>query len=87
MSAGPSDSSARCRAMIARLSEYIDGELEAGLCAEVDGHLSDCAPCRELLDSLRQTVELVESLDPPPLPEDVRRRVREAYERYRRERG
>jgi anti-sigma factor RsiW len=73
--------------MVAKLSEYLDGELDDELCSEVDDHLSDCAPCESLLDSLRRTIELVEELPALPLPDDVRRRVREAYVRFREDRG
>jgi len=79
--------SEQCREMVAKLSEYLDGELNDDLCSEVDDHLSDCAPCESLLDSLRLTIELVEELPAPPLPDDVRRRVREAYAQFRDGRG
>ena len=79
--------SEQCREMVAKLSEYLDGELNDERCSEVDDHLSDCVPCESLLDSLRRTIELVEGLPAPPLPDDVRRRVREAYARFREDRG
>ena len=47
-----------CREMFERLSEYIDGELEAKLNECFDGHLQDCEPCRKILATLQKTVEL-----------------------------
>ena len=83
MSDDPKSVSEQCREMVAKLSEYLDGELEDDLLSEVDEHLSDCDTCESLLDSLRRTIELVENLPAPPLPDDVRREVREAYRRAR----
>ena len=36
-----------------RLSDYIDGELEAREQAEVERHLAECRPCRTVLNELR----------------------------------
>lgn len=72
-----------CRAVFERLSEYIDGELADDLCSHIDGHMDDCPRCREFLDSLRRTVRLVEGIDAPPMPDEIRRAVLDAYRRYR----
>jgi anti-sigma factor RsiW len=47
-----------CREMFGRLSEYIDGELDAKFCESFDEHLPDCAPCQRFIATLRKTVEL-----------------------------
>jgi len=79
--------SPRCRELFARLSEYLDGELDEAHCAEAEVHLEDCPPCRDFLESLRRTVALLGRLPAGPVPEDVRRAVRESAERFRRECG
>ena len=79
--------SLRCRELFARLSEYLDGDLDEALCSETETHLEDCPPCRDFLESLRRTVALLDRLPAEPVPEDVRREVRESLERLRRERG
>jgi anti-sigma factor (TIGR02949 family) len=79
--------SEECRAVFARLSEYIDGELQADLCTRLEGHMDDCPPCQAFLESIRRTVRLLHEVEAPPLPEEIRRSVREAYRRYRREVG
>jgi len=72
-----------CHEMFARLSEYLDGELSPDFCTQLEGHLADCPPCQAFLESLRRTVRLTEQVSAPPLPEEVRRRVREAFAKMR----
>jgi len=72
-----------CRAIFERLSEYLDEELPGEWCARVDAHLEDCGPCRAFLESLRRTVRWVQDSTAPPMPDDVRSAVREAFERFR----
>jgi hypothetical protein len=50
-------------------SDYLEGLLEAARKAEVEAHLSLCAPCRELIGEVRQVMELcnsAEELEPAP---------------------
>lgn len=66
-----------CRHLLASLSPYVDGELEAELCAELEQHLKDCEDCQIVVDSLRKTVSLYRtaSQEAPDIPEDVRQRL------------
>lgn len=48
----------KCREMFERLSEYIDGELDAKLLECFDEHLRGCEPCQAFIATLRKTVEL-----------------------------
>jgi len=75
----------QCKEMFARLSEYIDGELPEDLCERIEGHMEGCAPCKDFLASLERTVQLIGNSKAPPMPEDVRRAVREAWKRCREE--
>jgi len=83
MSAGHRHGSEQCREIFARLSEYLDGELPAGLCGQIEGHMDGCPPCRAFLRSLERTVRWIGDIDAPRPPEDVLRAVREAWERCR----
>lgn len=47
-----------CIHLLNSLSSYIDGELEASLCVELEKHLEDCENCTIVVDSLRKTVML-----------------------------
>lgn len=65
-----------CRRLLNSLSDYIDGDLEKQICAEIDRHLADCENCRIVVDSLRKTVYLYHvSAQPPAVPDDVRQRL------------
>ncbi len=74
-----------CLDLLERLSEYLDGELDPSVRAEIEGHFSDCEPCVAFLRSLRNTVAHVGELPRPRLPEELRRACVEAYERRCRE--
>ncbi len=48
--------SARCKRLFTLLSDYIDQQVDPSICAEMEGHLGDCAPCKAYLASLEETV-------------------------------
>jgi len=48
---------ARCKAMFAELSNYLDEQLDDSLCEELERHLGGCEPCKAFLSSLKATVE------------------------------
>lgn len=65
-----------CRHLLGALSDYIDGTLEAELCAELEKHLTECENCRIVVDSLEKTVYLYRSTSSDvPVPEAVRERL------------
>lgn len=47
-----------CRELLAQISDYVDGELQAELCARLEKHLADCPDCRVMVDTTRKTVLL-----------------------------
>ena len=79
-----------CKEVFARLSEYLDGDLPDGACAELERHIEGCAPCVEFIESLRKSVRLGKQYhpaeEPPPLSPESERILREAYLRMRSER-
>jgi RNA polymerase sigma-70 factor (ECF subfamily) len=48
---------ARCKAMFAELSNYLDERLDDSLCEELEKHLDGCAACKAFLASLEATIE------------------------------
>ena len=65
-----------CQALLGSLSEYIDGELPAELCAEIEKHLEGCDNCRIVLNTTRRTIDLVQiPAEDTPLPTEVRERL------------
>jgi RNA polymerase sigma-70 factor (ECF subfamily) len=48
---------ARCKAMFAELSNYLDERLDDSLCEELERHLNGCEPCKAFLSNLETTIE------------------------------
>ena len=54
------------------LSDYIDGELEPGTRAALEGHLAGCPSCTEELESLRSTVLMLRRMPEVEAPRSFR---------------
>jgi anti-sigma factor RsiW len=65
----------KCREMLGALSDYVDGELEARLCEEIEAHMRGCPDCQVMVDTLRKTVVLYHSHGQTEIPPDVRSRL------------
>ncbi len=70
----------RCREFFNQLSEYIDGELIAPLCAELERHLADCPDCQIVVDTTRKTVSLYRRFGQAELPAGVSERLWQVLE-------
>lgn len=57
-----------CDGVRGLLSAYLDGELSPGELLRVEQHLRRCPACADEVDSLRQTIALVASLDEVEVP-------------------
>lgn len=65
-----------CRRLLGALSDYLDGDLQEELCAELERHLQACENCRIVLDTLRRTIYLYRvTAEPVGIPQDVRQRL------------
>ena len=74
-----------CKRMFALLSEYLDLELPAEACQEMDAHIAGCGPCAAFTDSLRKTIELCREYQanelPDPIARDAREKLLAAYQK------
>ena len=70
-----------CRRILGNISAYLDGELEATACDEIEQHCLTCPSCRELVEGLRDDIGLCRRAAVAPLPEAVRQRARESVRR------
>ena len=77
----------KCKDVILELSNYLDGELEPSLLAEVKRHMEHCEDCRLVVDTTRKTIQLYCNAEPAPLPDDVRDRLHKALEKRLRSRS
>jgi anti-sigma factor RsiW len=64
-----------CRELLGALSDYIDDELEAHLCAAIEAHLRDCPKCQVMVDTLNKTIVLYRTRGQSDMPSDVHARL------------
>lgn len=66
-----------CETLLGSLSEYIDGELSAELCREIERHLAGCDNCRIVLNTTKRTIDLVRLQvgSPTNVSDEVRERL------------
>jgi len=64
-----------CGALLELLSDYVDGELSPELCEVLEAHMRECPNCYIVVDTLRKTVALYRSLEPPEMPAEVEQRL------------
>lgn len=66
----------KCSQFISAISEYVDGTLDPKLCVELERHLCECENCTIVVDTLRKTIDLVQTCtDGDCLPGEVRTRL------------
>jgi anti-sigma factor RsiW len=75
----------RCKEVFALLSDYLNLELPAEACQEIEAHIAGCAPCVEFAESLRKTVDLCRKYEPsePPQPlgDEAKTQLLDAYQK------
>jgi len=74
----------RCKRIFAALSEYLDGDLRAKTCKELERHLAGCQPCLAYLDTLKTTIHACRAYRVKKAPKPsarVRRALLEAISR------
>jgi len=67
-----------CKDVIREVSEYLDGNLGAGVKSDLEIHLAKCHDCRLIIDTTRKTIDIFCNSEPVALPQDVRNRLHEA---------
>ena len=65
----------KCPEYVNELNDYLDGSLDAGLCAEIEKHLGQCQNCRIMVDTLKQTVKLCRGGKEEQLPPALESRL------------
>ncbi len=64
-----------CRELKAQLPDYLDGELQSQVCAQLEEHLRGCDNCRVMVDTLKKTITLYRDYGPADVPTDVHQRL------------
>jgi hypothetical protein len=65
----------RCKELAQLLSEYVDGALAPEQVTQLEQHLADCEPCQQALADLRETLALVQEIEPVAPPADLLQRI------------
>ena len=76
---------ARCKAMFAELSDYLDEQLDDSICEELERHIQGCGPCEAFVATLEATIEQCRRL-PGECPSarsssKLRRELKQSYQR------
>ncbi|HME13638.1 MAG TPA: zf-HC2 domain-containing protein [Candidatus Acidoferrum sp.] len=70
-----------CQSATREISNYIDGDMDAGLRHDLEVHLHGCQHCTVVLNQVKMTVELFCDEEPVELPGDVRSRLYDALQK------
>jgi anti-sigma factor RsiW len=71
----------QCMALFAKLSEYLNDELDPESRQLFEAHLKHCPPCQVCLSTLHRTVELCRQFKSAPLPTGFSNRLRSFLQR------
>jgi RNA polymerase sigma-70 factor (ECF subfamily) len=69
---------AGCPDIVALFSRHLEGEIDAGLCAEMERHLAACPRCASACESLKETLRACRALPPADVPADLQESIRRA---------
>ena len=64
-----------CKQLIAQLSLFLEGELDASLCERVEQHLAACPYCRLVVDTMKKTIALYHDAPREEIPHNVRQHL------------
>lgn len=67
-----------CAAILSEISAYLDGELAATRCSEIEAHCATCPECAELVQGLQKTIGLCQGVAAEPIPAHVRERAQQS---------
>ncbi len=65
-----------CHIILENLSDYLDGELDADLCTDIERHISGCQHCQVVVNTLKKTIQIYQVTGhETTLPPEIRRRL------------
>jgi hypothetical protein len=71
-----------CRELAELLIDYVQGELEPGLCEHISHHLTVCPLCEAFVSTYRITIQLTRRLPAAPMPPELAARLEEAMREH-----
>ncbi len=68
----------KCADLLRMLNDYVDGDIDPGICKEFEKHLAGCNPCKIVVDNVRKTITLYREENVYELPAPFRDRLHQA---------
>lgn len=65
----------RCEELLAALNDYVDGDLDPGICEAFEEHLNGCNPCQVVIDNIRKTITLYKAGEEIEMPIELQQRL------------
>ncbi len=76
-----------CRGVIERFSRWLEGDLGAATCADLEAHLKRCRGCRQACQSLKEVLRVCRQAPAQDLPKALKRSLQRAIRQIRAERA
>lgn len=70
-----------CEKLLECLSDYIDGELAPELCKKIEEHTAKCVECACVLEKLKETVNILNSLPVEKVPKQKEKEILETIKK------
>ena len=67
-----------CPDVLTLFSQHLEGEIDPGVCAEMETHLAQCGHCRGACESLKRTLAVCRQLPTPEVPASLATSVKAA---------
>ena len=71
-----------CPDVLTRFSQYLEGEIDPGVCATMEAHLARCQHCRNACESLKRTLAICRQLPTPAVPASLAASVKTAIHAF-----
>ena len=72
-----------CQELVEVVTDYLEGALPHVDRLRFEAHLEDCDACRDHLEQIRRTIEVVGRLGPEDLSDETREGLLEAFRGWR----
>ena len=71
-----------CPDVLTLFSQYLEGEIDPGVCAKMEAHLAQCQHCRDACESLKRTLAICRQLPTPDVPASLAASVKAAIHAF-----
>jgi anti-sigma factor RsiW len=68
----------KCEDLLRAMNDYVDGNIDPGICEQFEQHLAGCNPCQVVVDNIRKTITLYKAGQPYEMPAAFHQRLRAA---------